>query len=106
MREMSVTDLKALLDGPESDPVLLDVREPWEYGICRIEGSRLVPMRSIPSSLDQLDHDREMVVICHHGIRSRQVALFLEHQGFDNVINMQGGVAAWARDVDPGMPTY
>jgi len=106
MREMSVTDLKAHLDGPDPAPVLLDVREPWEYGICRIEGSHLIPMRSIPSSLDQLDRDREMVVICHHGIRSRQVALFLEHQGFDNVINMQGGVAAWARDVDPGMPTY
>ena len=63
-------------------------------------------MRQIPVALDELDRDRELVVICHHGIRSQQVAMYLDHQGFRNVINLQGGVAAWARDVDPAMPTY
>jgi rhodanese-related sulfurtransferase len=106
MRHFSVRDLKAYLDGPEPAPVLLDVREPWEFGICHIEGAHLLPMRNIPDSLDQLDRDGEFVVICHHGIRSRQVAMYMEHQGFTNVINMEGGMAAWARDVDPNMPTY
>ncbi len=106
MQQMSVAELKAYLDEAERKPLLLDVRESWEYRICRLEGTKLVPMRYIPSALPELDPDRETVVICHHGIRSRQVALYLEHQGFSNVINMQGGVAAWAREVDPKMPTY
>lgn len=106
MRHLSASELKSYLDEADPAPVLLDVREPWEFGICRIDGSHLIPMRSIPASLRELDPDREIVVICHHGIRSRQVALYLEHQGFSNIINMEGGVAAWARDVDPQMPTY
>ncbi len=106
MRHLSVTELKSYLDANEPAPVLLDVREPWEYGICRIEGSHLIPMRIIPSSLRELNPDQKVVVICHHGIRSRQVAIYLEHQGFSDVINMEGGVAAWARDVDPKMPLY
>jgi rhodanese-related sulfurtransferase len=106
MRHFTARDLKSRLDGPEPTPILLDVREPWEFGICRIDGARLLPMRNIPSSLDELDRDGEIVVICHHGIRSRQVAMYLEHEGFGNVINLEGGVAAWARDVDPDMPTY
>ena len=106
MRRFSVKELRAYLDQADPAPVLLDVREPWEYGICRIEGSHLLPMRNVPGSVQDLDMDSEIVVICHHGIRSRQVAMYLEHQGFSNVINMEGGMAAWARDVDPKMPTY
>ena len=106
MRQMTVTKLAAYLEQAAHPPLLLDVREPWEFDICRVDGSRLIPMRGIPGVLQDLDPDRETVVICHHGIRSRQVALFLEHQGFTQVINMEGGVAAWARDVDPDMPTY
>jgi len=106
MRQLSVTELRDYLAEANPDPVLLDVREPWEYGICRIEGSHLIPMRSIPASLSELNPDQEIVVICHHGIRSRQVAMYLEHQGFSSVINMEGGVAAWARDVDPKMSRY
>ena len=106
MRHFNPKDLKGYLDGAETAPVLLDVREPWEFGICRIEGAHLLPMRNIPASLDQLDPQSEIVVICHHGIRSRQVALYLEHQGFGNVVNLEGGMAAWARDVDPAMATY
>jgi len=106
MRQMSPQDLAARLRDGDEPLLLLDVREPWEFGVCRIEGSRSLPMRQIPAALGELDRDRELVVICHHGIRSQQVALYLDHQGFRNVINLQGGVAAWARDVDPAMPTY
>jgi rhodanese-related sulfurtransferase len=63
-------------------------------------------MRQIPSSLARLDRERPVVVICHHGIRSRQVALYLEQQGFKQVYNLTGGVAQWAQDVDPSMPVY
>jgi rhodanese-related sulfurtransferase len=106
MRQMLPRDLaERLRDGGEP-PLLLDVREPWEFRLCRIEGARSLPMRQIPDALGELDHDRELVVICHHGIRSQQVARYLDYQGFTNVINLQGGVAAWARDVDPAMPTY
>ena len=63
-------------------------------------------MRQIPQAADNLDPDQEIVVICHHGIRSRQVAMYLEYQGFSDVINLYGGIDAWARDVDRGMATY
>lgn len=106
MRDMTVREISAYLQHVQPRPFLLDVREPWEYGICRLQDSRLLPMRTIPTSLQELDPTQETIVICHHGIRSRQVALFLEQQGFKNIINMRGGMAAWARDVDPSMPTY
>ena len=106
MRHITGKELRAYLDRAEHPPVLLDVREPWEYRICHIEGSRLIPMREIPSAFPSLDSQQETIVICHHGIRSRQVALYLEQQGFSDIVNLEGGVAGWARDVDPNMPTY
>jgi rhodanese-related sulfurtransferase len=106
MKQMLPRELAARLGDGSEPPLLLDVRQPWEFGICRIDGARSLPMRDIPAALDGLDRDQELVVICHHGIRSQQVALYLDHQGFRNVTNLQGGVAAWARDVDPAMPTY
>ena len=106
MREFSATQLHAHLTAAAEQPLLLDVREPWEFDKARIEGSVLVPMRSIPECLDELDPERETVVICHHGIRSRMVGHFLESRGFTNVINLSGGVAAWASDVDRQMPSY
>lgn len=107
MRQFSPAELKAHLEASTDPPLLLDVREPWEFEVCHIEGSELVPMRQVPERAADLDPERETVVICHHGVRSYQVALFLERQfGFSNVINLAGGVAAWARDLDPQMPTY
>jgi rhodanese-related sulfurtransferase len=91
---------------PDQEPLLLDVREFWEFRICHIDGSRLLPMRQVPGALAELVPDRPVVVICHHGIRSQQVARFLEQQGFSQVYNLRGGVDAWARDVDPSMATY
>lgn len=110
MKQINAAQLKEWLDeaqaGQRTAPVLLDVREPWEFDAARIAGAKLVPMRAIPARYLELQRDAETVVICHHGARSYQVGLFLEHQGFDNVINLYGGMAAWSRDVDPSTPTY
>ena len=103
--EISVAQLRARLD-VEPAPLLLDVREPWEVALCAIEGSRNLPMRQVPDALDTLEPDRETVCICHHGARSLQVALFLEQAGFKSVINLSGGIDAWAREIDPDMTTY
>lgn len=106
MREFSARQLQEHLASTDSDPLLVDVREPWEFRICRIEGSQLIPMGQLVNALPALDPQRETVVICHHGIRSRQVARYLDYQGFSNVINLSGGVEQWARDIDHEMATY
>lgn len=107
MEQISCLQLKAWLDdSARPQPVLLDVREPHEYAHCHIEGSVLVPMGSVPARQQELDPDVPTVVICHHGMRSLQVAMFLQQQGFGKLYNLGGGVAAWAAQVDPAMPTY
>jgi rhodanese-related sulfurtransferase len=107
MQQLAVTQLKDWLDDPKRpQPVLIDVREPWEFDVCRIPGAKPMPMRSVPARFLELDRDAETVIVCHHGARSYQVAMFLEHQGFTNIYNLYGGLAAWAREVDPAMPTY
>lgn len=106
MQQFSPTQLKNHLETAESQPVLLDVRELWEFDTCHLEGSLHIPMGEITRRLDELPNDQEIVVICHHGIRSMQVARFLLHNGFEKVINLSGGVDGWAKDVDPDMPLY
>lgn len=107
MQQISAPQLKAWLDDPaRAKPVLVDVRQPWEFDVCRIDGSKPLPMSAIPARFMELDRNAETVVICHHGARSYQVCMFLEHQGFTNIYNLYGGVAAWAQQVDPAMPTY
>ncbi|MHB1174906.1 MAG: rhodanese-like domain-containing protein [Sulfuriferula sp.] len=93
-------------DTSRASPFLLDVREPWEYEHCHIANTHLIPMQSVPGKLDMLDKQAHIVVICHHGVRSMQIAHFLEHAGFEQVYNLQGGVDSWAQQVDAGMPTY
>lgn len=106
MKEFSSRQLQDLLQDDDNAPMLLDVREPWEFERCKIDGSVLIPMGQIPNQLEELDPDRVIVVICHHGIRSRRVGIFLEREGFDKIINLSGGVDAWARDVDVNMAVY
>jgi rhodanese-related sulfurtransferase len=107
MQQLSAAQLKAWLDDPARDkPVLLDVREPWELDVCRLANARSMPMRAVPARHLELKRDADMVVVCHHGARSYQVAMFLEYQGFTRIHNLYGGLAAWAHDVDPAMPTY
>ena len=104
---MDAVQLHAYLQNKTSDsPQLLDVREPWEFEKCHLEGALLVPMRQIPQAINELDPDREIVVICHHGIRSRAVAAYLANNDFSQVINLSGGIDEWAKRVDPAMPTY
>jgi rhodanese-related sulfurtransferase len=86
--------------------VLIDVREPWETELCRIDGSLDLPMGEIQESLDQIPNDRPVVVLCHHGIRSMQVVGWLRGQGWNNATNLRGGIALWADRVDPGMRRY
>lgn len=106
MQQLTASQLKEWLDDPaRAKPVLLDVREPWELDVCRIQGVQPMPMRSVPARYMELKCDAELVVVCHHGARSYQVAMFLEHQGFTSIYNLYGGMAAWAQVV-PGTPTY
>ena len=87
-------------------PQLLDVREPWEVEIAPMPGAVHIPMREIPARHVELDAARPVVCVCHHGVRSMHVAIFLKRQGFGDVLNLEGGVDAWAREVDPAFPTY
>ena len=107
MRHLSAPELAHwLADNARAKPLLLDVREPWEFQTCHIAGSNAMPMRTIPARLAELDDGQPVVCICHHGARSMQVANFLEQNGFAEVINLTGGVHAWALQVDNSMPTY
>ena len=107
MKSLSAPELSSWLADEEREaPILLDVREPWETQICRIDRSELVPMRVLPARLHELDPAYPIVCICHHGGRSAHVAMFLARQGFGDVYNLTGGVDAWARQVDAAMPTY
>lgn len=91
-------------------PLLLDVREPWEFQTASVkpDGYTLVqmPMRSIPARLQELDPEQPIACLCHHGARSAQVAYFLAQQGFSRVANVEGGIEAWSLQVDPSVPRY
>ena len=107
MQTLTAPELAAwLADASRQKPVLLDVREPWEFQTCHIEGATPMPMNAVPARLQELDEDAPTVCICHHGARSASVAAFLERNGFTQVINLTGGVHAWAQQVDNAMPTY
>ena len=107
MKQISASELAAwLADASRDPPLLLDVREPWEYEKARIAGAQLVPMREVPARLSEIDQGKDVVAICHHGGRSQQVALFLEKTGYQKVHNLAGGVDAWSRTVDPTVPLY
>ncbi len=106
IKEFSPKQLKEHLDQTTQQPLLLDVREPWEFERCHIANSTLIPMRQIPSVLQDYDPDEEIVVICHHGIRSRAVANYLAQHDYSKVINLSTGIDGWAKDIDNSMPIY
>ena len=95
-----------LQDKARNAPLILDVREPWEFDTCHIPGARLIPMQQVAERIDEVPADSDIVVVCHHGARSMQVANYLAEAGRDRVYNLRGGVAAWAEQVDPTMPRY
>ncbi len=86
---------------------LLDVREPWEFEAARIEAAKLMPMGDVPARANQeLDPDQHIVVLCHHGVRSMNVTVWLRQQGFEKVQSLRGGIDAWSRNIDPKVPVY
>ena len=104
--EITAEEVKAKQDAGEAF-VLLDVREPWEVSTAKIDGSKLMPMGDVPSRAHQeLDPEEHIVVMCHHGVRSMNVTVWLRQQGFEKVQSMRGGIDAWSRSVDPKVPVY
>ena len=91
-------------------PVVLDVREPWEVQTACVKPGEFdlvrMPMAGIPARLNELPRDKPIACLCHHGARSAQVAYFLANQGFDAVVNVSGGIHAWAAEYDPTVPRY
>jgi rhodanese-related sulfurtransferase len=105
MRHVTVHELHNQLQQGDS-PVLLDVREEWELARCQLPGCTWIPMGQILARVNELNKQSQTVVICHHGIRSWQVAKYLEREGFSDVINLTGGIDAWAKEIDPAMTIY
>ena len=105
MREIQAFEAATLLAGP-NPPLLLDVREGWEIETAAVAGAVCIPMGEVPTRLAELDRDRPVLVMCHHGRRSAQVAYLLERSGFREVINLAGGIDAWSERVDPGIARY
>jgi rhodanese-related sulfurtransferase len=104
--EITVEEVKGKLDASETF-TLLDVREPWEFETAKIAGAKLMPMGDVPSRAHQeLDPDDHIVVICHRGVRSMNVTVWLRQQGFEKAQSMRGGIDAWSRRVDDKVPVY
>jgi len=101
---MQASELSAYLE--HSEPLLVDVREPWEFEICHLPGSVNIPMGEVTRHLEMIRGARECVMICHHGVRSLRVIEYLQQQDIRHMINLEGGVDAWAREVDIDMPLY
>ena len=102
---LSAQRLRERLDSGETLTVL-DVREPEEIAIARFDGALEIPMQDIPARVGELDPAAEIVVVCHHGVRSAHVAMFLVDQGFSRVLNLAGGIDAWALEVDRSLTRY
>jgi len=102
--EIGPTELKARREAADA-PLVLDVREPWELDIVRLPGTLDIPMNEVPSRLSELPKERDIVVLCHAGGRSLNVARYLERLGY-RVANLTGGIHAWAIEIDPTLPTY
>jgi rhodanese-related sulfurtransferase len=105
VREISVQDLKARRDRGER-PLVIDVREAWELQLASIPDVVHVPMNEIPARMAEFSRETETVIMCHAGGRSMRVAQFLANQGFTNVVNLSGGIAAWSQYVDATVPHY
>lgn len=106
MDSITAKQLSDLINDPEAEIIIVDVREAWELEQCKIDSAIHIPMGEISNSLRQLEFNLPIIVYCHHGLRSMQVANYLTGQGFIHVINLEGGINAWAQDVDPDMATY
>ncbi|MDZ7648004.1 MAG: ThiF family adenylyltransferase [Cytophagales bacterium] len=105
MKEVTVQELKAMMDS-KADFQLIDVREPHEFDICNLDGE-LIPQGEIPNSVDRVSKDKKVIIQCRSGARSGNMVQWLEkNHGFTNLYNLKGGILAWAKEIDPSMPTY
>ncbi|SMN16873.1 Rhodanese-related sulfurtransferase [uncultured Candidatus Thioglobus sp.] len=104
MQDLNPKQLQRYLK--DNSPLLLDVREQWEWDKCHFDEARLLPMGQIMVNIDSLDKTEEIVLICHHGIRSMQVARYFESIGFTNLVNLKGGIDAWTKTIDSSMALY
>jgi len=105
--ELTAEAYLKLRENPATAPMLLDVREPWEAETAAIPGATLIPMGEITSRAHaELDPDKPLVVVCHHGARSLSVAMWLRGQGFELAQSLSGGIDNWSRTVDPTVPRY
>ncbi len=105
--EISVAELRSRLLAPDAGALqLIDVREPWEWNIARLPAARLIPMSAVESAVGELDRSREIIVYCHHGIRSAHVMHFLRDAGFANARSLAGGIERWSVEADPQVPRY
>jgi rhodanese-related sulfurtransferase len=104
-KTITPTQLSERLRG-EEPPLVVDVREPEEYELARVEGARLLPLSLFNEWAPALDPERETVFMCHHGMRSAQVCAWLARQGFGKLHNLAGGIDRWATDIDPTVPRY
>ena len=103
--DISVQDLDRMRK--EAKPhMLLDIREPQEIEISAIDGAVHIPMNTLPDNLARVPKDQPVVVMCHMGGRSWQVTQWLRAQGYDNVVNLEGGISAWSSEIDPNVPRY
>ncbi len=102
--EVTVHDLKRALD--EGSATVVDVREPWEAGVAKIEGARLIPLSVFVAEAKELPRDKPILVHCHHGSRSMQATQWLRRNGYDKVANVAGGIDAWSQAIDPSVPRY
>jgi len=105
LQQISARDLSQRLASGEP-PLVLDVREPGEIAIARMPGAVEIPMNDVPRRLAELPAEREIVVVCHHGMRSAQVAVFLADRGYGRVLNLAGGIDGWSLQVDPSVARY
>jgi rhodanese-related sulfurtransferase len=103
--EISASDMKHRIDRREG-LLLVDVRGPWEFEICRVEGAKLIPMDTIPANLQTLDIDDEVICYCHHGVRSLDVAVWLRDQGVARAKSLAGGIDRWSLEIDSKVPRY
>lgn len=104
--EVSVSEAHCLLHSPGATALLVDVREPYELQICRVDGSRDIPLRQLPTVMTALPRDRHLLILCHSGMRSLRATQFLREQGFSAVSSVTGGIDAWAETLDPAMARY
>jgi rhodanese-related sulfurtransferase len=109
METLEISPQEAHARLQQGDGVLIDVREPEEFSLSRIETARLMPMQSIPAELQRLEgwaEDATLLILCHHGVRSLQVAAWLRARGVENCYSIAGGIDRWSREIDSSIPSY